>query len=325
MAEFRLAGRTIWVAGHRGMVGSALVRRLSRENCRTVTVDKSELDLREPAAVRRYLDRMTPDAIIVAAARVGGIHANNSRPAEFLLDNLAIENAILGAAHAIGTPKVVFLASSCVYPRLAPQPIPEDALLTGPLEPTNEWYAIAKIAGIKMCDALRRQYGRDFISIVPTNLYGPGDNYDLEASHVIPALIRKTHDAKQNGAPAVTIWGTGNPRREFLHVDDFADACTCLLQHYSEPGHINVGSGSDVSIRELAELVRDTVGYQGEFIYDISQPDGMPRKLLDSARMAVQGWQMRIPLAAGLADAYAWFLEKVAPQTGQQFVQRRID
>ena len=308
--KYGLRGKRVWVAGHRGMVGSALVRRLAREGCQLSTIDKRELDVREPAAVRRFLERSQPDLIIVAAARVGGIRANANRPAEFLYDNLAIETAIIGAAHEVGTPRLMFLASSCIYPRLAPQPIPEEALLTGPLEPTNEWYAIAKIAGVKLCDALRRQYGRDYISIVPTNLYGPGDNYDPEGSHVIPGLIRRLHEAKLAEASAITIWGTGRPRREFMHVNDMADACVFLLKCYSSEGHINVGISTDISILELAERLRDIVGFRGGFIHDTSLPDGMSCKLLDSRRLYSLGWKPQTSLEDGLAGAYRDYLAR---------------
>jgi len=311
MAEpaFSVAGKTIWVAGHRGMVGQALVRRLMREDCRIVTVERAEADLRDGAAVARFLDKARPDAVLVAAARVGGILANDVRPAEFLYDNLAIETAIIHGAHLAQIPKLLFLGSSCIYPREAAQPMTEDALLTGPLEPTNQWYAIAKIAGIKLCDAYRRQYGSDFISAMPTNLYGPGDNYDLAASHVVPALMRKMHEAKLARTPSIPIWGSGRPRREFLHVDDLADACLHLLRHYSAEGHVNVGTGEDVTITEVAETIRDVVGFTGDFVYDAGKPDGTPRKLLDVGRLHGLGWHHRIGLREGLADAYRWFVE----------------
>jgi GDP-L-fucose synthase len=305
MAEpaFPIAGKTVWVAGHRGMVGQALVRRLSREACRIVTVERAEADLRDAAAVARFLDQAQPDAVLVAAARVGGILA------EFLYDNLAIETAIIHGAHLARVRKLLFLGSSCIYPRDAAQPMTEAALLTGPLEPTNQWYAIAKIAGIKLCDAYRRQYGSDFISAMPTNLYGPGDNYDLAASHVVPALMRKMHEAKLAGAASVPIWGSGRPRREFLHVDDLADACLHLLQHYSAEGHVNVGTGEDVTITEVAETIREVTGFAGDFVYDVTKPDGTPRKLLDVGRLHGLGWRHRIGLRDGLADAYRWFVE----------------
>src|SRR5271167_1528109 len=278
---FRIEGRRIWIAGHRGMVGSALMRRLAREHCELVTVDRDRVDLRRQAEVKAWMHETKPDVVILAAARVGGIHANASRPADFLDDNLNLQTNVIHTAAEIGVPKLLFLGSSCIYPRLAQQPIAESALLTGPLEPTNQWYAIAKIAGLMQCQAFREQYGCDFISAMPTNLYGPGDNFDLESSHVLPALLRKTHDAKLRGDAAVTVWGTGAPRREFLHVDDCASALVFLLQRYSASEPVNVGVGEDVSIAELVELVRGAVGFAGEIRYDRSKPDGMPRKLLD--------------------------------------------
>jgi GDP-L-fucose synthase len=306
---FSLAGRRVWVAGHRGMVGSALVRRLGREGCEILTVSRHEADLRRQEPTGRWLERVRPEVVIVAAAKVGGILANDTWPADFLYDNLMIEANVIEAAHRVGALKLLFLGSSCIYPKHAPQPMPEESLLTGPLEPTNEWYAIAKIAGIKLCQAYRRQHGADFISAMPTNLYGPGDNYDLMSSHVVPALIRKMHEAKAAGAPEVEIWGTGRPRREFLHVDDLADACVHLLQHYSGELHLNVGCGEDVTIAELASLVQEVVGYRGRLRYETSRPDGTPRKLLDTRRLTALGWQPTIPLKDGLADAYRWFRE----------------
>jgi len=305
---FSLAGKRIWVAGHRGMVGSAIVRRLAREVCTVLTVDRASVDLRDAAAVKGWLHDNRPDAVVLAAAKVGGILANATYPADFLYDNLLIETSIIGGAHAAGIDRLLFLGSSCIYPKLAPQPIPEDALLTGPLEPTNEWYAIAKIAGIKLAQAFRRQHGRDYISAMPTNLYGPGDNYDLGGSHVLPALIRKAHEAKLAGADAITLWGSGTPRREFLHVDDMADASVFLLQDYSGDEHVNVGFGSDVTILEAAQLVCEVVGFEGTIKLDRDKPDGTPRKLMDSSRLHALGWQPRIMLRDGLADAYAAFL-----------------
>ena len=306
---FDLAGRRVWVAGHRGMVGAALTRRLASEGCALVEVGRSEVDLREQAAVRAWMSRERPDAVFVAAATVGGIHTNATRPAEFLYDNLMIEANIIHAAHEVGVDKLLFLGSSCIYPKLADQPIAETALLTGPLEPTNEWYAIAKIAGIKLAQAYRRQHGRHFISAMPTNLYGPNDNFDLTSSHVLPALVRKMHEAKIARAESVTLWGTGKPRREFLHVDDLADALVHLMKIYDEEEHVNVGVGEDVSITELATICARVVGYEGRFVYDTSKPDGTPRKLLDVSRLAALGWRASIPLEAGIAATYRWFLE----------------
>ncbi len=308
---FELSGKRVWVAGHRGMVGAAVVRRLAAESCEVITVGRDRLDLRDQGAVRDWLAQERPQAVVLAAAKVGGILANDTLPVDFLLDNLLIEAAIIAGAHAAGVEKLLFLGSSCIYPKFAPQPIVEDALLTGPLEPTNEWYAIAKIAGIKLAQAYRKQYGADYISAMPTNLYGPGDNYDLSSSHVMPALIRKVHNAKQAGG-AVEVWGTGTPRREFLHVDDCADACVHLLKTYSGDSHVNVGSGSDVSIMELTRMVMEVIGYDGPVITDPSKPDGTPRKLMDSSRLAALGWQSRIGLREGIADAYRHFLAEVS-------------
>jgi len=305
---FDLAGKRIYIAGHKGMVGSAIARRLARENCEVIT-PQSRIDLREQAEVRRWFAEQRPDGVVVAAAKVGGILANDTYPAQFLYDNLMIEANVIEAARQSGAQKLLFLGSSCIYPKLAPQPITEDALLTGPLEPTNEWYAIAKIAGIKLCQAYRREYGCDFISAMPTNLYGPGDNFDLASSHVLPALIRKAHEARLSGASTMEIWGSGSPRREFLHVDDLADACVFLLQTYSDAEPINVGTGSDVTILELAQLVSEAVGFEGEITRDTSKPDGTPRKLMSSARLNALGWNARIDLREGIADAYRAFLE----------------
>jgi GDP-L-fucose synthase len=305
-----LTGKRIWVAGHRGMVGSALVRRLQREQCEVLTVERSVVDLTRQDQVRLWMRETRPQAVFMAAAKVGGILANSSYPAQFLYDNLMIEANIVHAAFSIGLEKTVFLGSSCVYPKHAPQPIPEDALLTGPLEPTNEWYAIAKIAGIKLAQAYRKQYGCDIISAMPTNLYGPGDNYDLETSHVLPALIRKAHEAKLLGHAAFTIWGSGLPRREFLHVDDCADALVHIMQVYSEPEPINVGSGEDLTIAELARMVADVVGFRGEIDCDLSKPDGTPRKLISSEKLRNLGWRPKIPLRDGLASSYAAFLRQ---------------
>ena len=303
---FALKGRRVYVAGHGGMVGSALVRRLGREDCDILTTPRS-LDLREQTAVRDWFAEARPEAVILAAARVGGIGANSARPGEFLYDNLMIAANVIEAARTVAVAKLLFLGSSCIYPRLVAQPIGEDALLTGPLEPTNEGYAIAKIAGIKLCETYRAQYGCNFISAMPTNLYGPGDNYDAENSHVLPALIRKAHEAQGSGADALTIWGTGTPRREFLHVDDLAEACIALLERYSGSGPINVGAGKDIAIADLAALVAQVVGFEGDIRTDPSRPDGTPRKLLDCSRIHGLGWQARIGLRQGIANAYADF------------------
>jgi GDP-L-fucose synthase len=307
--NYALAGKRVWVAGHRGMVGSALVRELEKENCTILTVARGALDLRDAGAVRAWMKVNAPQAVVLAAAKVGGIVANDSWPADFLYDNLAIENAIIHGAYETKVEKLLFLGSSCIYPKFAAQPITEESLLTGPLEPTNEWYAIAKIAGIKLCQAYRRQHGCDFISAMPTNLYGPGDNFDLTSSHVIPALMRKAHEAKQSGAKSMTIWGSGRPRREFLHVDDCASALVFLLQNYSGDSHINVGSGTDVTIDELARLVMQVVGFEGSLAHDSSKPDGTPRKLMSNQKLTALGWNPRIPLESGLKTTYRWFLE----------------
>ena len=310
MAEpvFPLAGKRIWIAGHRGMVGGALVRRLESEACEVLTTERS-LDLRDQASVRAWLAEETPDAIVLAAAKVGGILANDSYPADFLYDNLMIAANVIEAAHRADVDRLLFLGSSCIYPRLAAQPMREDALLTGLLEPTNEWYAIAKIAGIKLAQAYRKQHGRSYISAMPTNLYGPGDNYHPENSHVLPALIRKTHEAKTGDADAIEVWGTGTPRREFLHVDDLADALVHLLVHYDEAEHVNVGAGEDIAIGDLARLVAEVVGFTGGIEFDASKPDGTPRKLLDCSKLSDLGWQPSIGLRDGIGAAYADFLD----------------
>jgi len=305
---YDLRGKRIWVAGHRGMVGSAVVRRLASEACTVLTATRAEVDLTRQAEVERFVAAEKPDAIVLAAAKVGGILANDTWPADFLYENLLIETAIFGAAHANDVDRLLFLGSSCIYPRLAPQPITEDALLTGPLEPTNEWYAVAKIAGIKLAQAFRKQHGRDYISAMPTNLYGPGDNFDLGSSHVLPALLRKAHEAKLAGAETITVWGTGTPRREFLHADDCADALVFLLRHYSEAEHINVGSGEDLSILELTRLVCKVVGFEGRIVHDLDKPDGTPRKLMSAERLRAMGWAPRIGLEQGLTETYRWFL-----------------
>ena len=306
-APFSLAGRRVWVAGHRGMVGAALVRRLKSEKCEILTVDRSQLDLRDQAAVRAWMTNARPDAVFLAAAKVGGILANNNYPADFLYENLSIQNNVIEAAQSHGVSKLLFLGSSCIYPKFSPQPIAESALLTGSLEPTNEWYAIAKIAGLKLCQAYRRQKGSDFISAMPTNLYGPGDNYDLESSHVIPALIRKAHEAKAQEARELVIWGSGTPRREFLHVDDCAAALVHLMTWYSEDEHVNVGTGEDVTILELATLIAEVVGFKGAIVTDTSKPDGTPRKLLDVSRLTELGWTPSIALRDGLTSTYDIF------------------
>jgi GDP-L-fucose synthase len=308
---FDLTGKKIFVTGHRGMVGSAIVRRLAGEGLEALTATRTELDLRDQAAVDAFMAREKPDVVVIASAKVGGIHANNTQPAEFLYDNLMIASNLIEAAHRTDVAKLLFLGSSCIYPRLAPQPINEHSLLTGALEPTNEWYAIAKIAGIKLCQAYRKQYGRDFISCQPTNLYGPNDNFDLNTSHVLPALLRKAHEAKAANAATMTVWGTGTPRREFLHVDDLADACVYLLRHYSGEVPLNVGWGEDIAIGEVARLVADTVGFKGELVFDTSKPDGTPRKLLDTGRINGLGWRPQIGLKQGLEHYYGWFLENV--------------
>ncbi len=311
-SRFDLTGKRVWIAGHRGMVGSALLRRFEREPCTLLTATKAECDLRRQAEVEGWLAAHRPEVIVVAAARVGGILANDSYPADFLYDNLMIEANIISTAQQIGVQKLLFLGSSCIYPKFAPQPMPEEALLEGQLETTNQWYAIAKIAGIKLCQAYRRQHGSDFISAMPTNLYGPGDNFDLLSSHVVPAMIAKMHAAKIGNAAEVEIWGTGQPRREFLHVDDLADACLFLLRHYSDDRQINVGCGVDQTIAELAETVRRVVGFAGSLRYNTARPDGTPRKLLDVSRMRALGWSPKIDLEQGLAGAYRWYLDHVA-------------
>ena len=303
----------IYVAGHRGLVGSAIVRALKAQGFSQLLLrTHRELDLTDQAAVVEFFQKERPQAVIMAAARVGGIQANNVRPAEFIRDNLLIQDNVIDAAYRSGVAKFVFLGSSCIYPKLAPQPIKEDSLLTGPLEPTNEWYAIAKIAGVKMCQAYRRQYGFNAISLMPTNLYGPGDNFDLQNSHVLPALIRRFHEAKLRGDGSLTVWGTGTPRREFLHVDDLADAVIYLLKTYDDEAIVNIGWGQDVTIRELAEIVASVAGFRGRLEFDSSKPDGTPRKLLDTSRLTALGWTPKIKLKAGIEDTYAWFKDHVA-------------
>jgi GDP-L-fucose synthase len=299
----------IFVAGHRGMVGSALVRALRTAGFQNLLLqDRSQLDLTRQAAVEQFFADFRPEYVFLAAARVGGILANDSHPAEFLRDNLAIQTNVIDAARNHGTTKLLFLGSSCVYPRLAPQPIPEDSLLSGPLESTNQWYAIAKIAGIKMCEAYRRQYGFNAISVMPSNLYGPQDNFDLASSHVLPALLRKFHEAAQLGKDSVEVWGTGSPRREFLHVDDLAEACLFLMQRFDAGGWINIGCGRDQTIAELAQAIAGVVGFKGSIRFDTSKPDGTPRKLLDTSRLSALGWVPRIELEPGLRSTYDWYL-----------------
>ena len=303
----------IYVAGHRGLVGSALVRALqSRGYQRILLQSRSELDLTRQEAVRAFFERERPDAVILAAARVGGIHANNSRPAEFIRDNLLIQNHVIDAAQRSGVEKFVFLGSSCIYPKFAEQPIREDSLLSGPLEPTNEWYAIAKIAGVKLCQALRREYGFNAICLMPTNLYGPGDNFDLQQAHVLPALLRRIHEAKRDGSASVTVWGSGAPRREFLHVDDLADAVLYLLHEYDGEPIVNIGWGKDISILELAELLVSVIDYTGQLLFDSTKPDGTPRKLLDVGRLTALGWAPTIALREGVESTYAWFVEHLS-------------
>jgi GDP-L-fucose synthase len=297
----------VYVAGHRGLVGSAIVRRLQHDGITPITRTRTELDLRDAAAVQKFFESEKPTHVFLAAAHVGGIAANNDYPVEFLSDNLTVELAVINAAYNARVEKLLFLASSCVYPKMAPQPLREEYLLTGPLEPTNEAYAIAKIAGIKLCDAYRRQYGARFFSVMPTNLYGPNDNFDLQTSHVLPAMIRRFHEAKQSNAEHVTLWGTGTPRREFLHVDDLADACVFLMNGYEDLSLINIGCGEDLEIRELAEMVKEIVGFAGELKWDTTKPDGTPRKLLDVSRLNDLGWKQRIGLREGMRKTYEWF------------------
>jgi GDP-L-fucose synthase len=309
---YALDGKRVWVAGHKGMVGRAVVRALADKNGTVLTAERADADLTRQAEVESWMTREKPDAVIVCAARVGGILANDTYPADFIYENLMIEANIIHAAHQIGVEKLLFLGSSCIYPKMAAQPMREEALLTGALESTNEWYAIAKIAGIKLCQAYRKQHGADFISAMPTNLYGPYDNFDLQSSHVIPALLRKCHEAKQNNSASMEVWGSGTVMREFLHVDDCAAGIVFLLQHYSDMGHVNLGTGVDVTITELAEAIKKVVGFDGTFVFDASKPDGTPRKLLDTGKINALGWQPSIKLEAGLASAYEWFRENAA-------------
>lgn len=316
-AVYSLKGKRVWVAGHRGLVGSGLARRLAQEDCEVLTIDHQNLDLTRQDEVERWMSEARPQAIFMCAAKVGGIVANDTNPVPFLYDNLTIAANVIHAAAANRVEKLLYLGSSCIYPKLSPQPIKESALLTGALEATNEWYAVAKIAGLKLCQAYRRQYGCDFISAMPTNLYGPGDNFDLKSSHVIPALIRKAHDAKRQGRAELVVWGSGTPRREFLHVDDAAEALVRLMTHYSADSHVNVGSGSELSILELAKLIARVVGFSGEVVTDQSKPDGTPRKLLDSSKLTNLGWRPRIGLMEGLASTYTWF-QQAGPQAAPQ-------
>ena len=311
-ALFSLSGKKVWVAGHRGMVGSALTRRLAREECQVLTVDRAALDLTDQKATAEWVKSAKPDVVILAAARVGGILANDSRPVDFLLDNLRIETNVLAAAAENGVAKLLFLGSSCIYPRDAAQPMKEEALLSGPLEETNQWYAIAKIAGLKLAEAYRRQAGAHFISAMPTNLYGPNDNFDATRSHVIPALICKVHEAKRAGAGVVEVWGTGAPLREFMHVDDLADACVFLLAHYDGAGPVNVGTGEEMRVADVAKLLLEIAGVKAELRFDRTKPDGAPRKLLDVGRLHALGWQHRIALRDGLERTYAWYARSVA-------------
>jgi GDP-L-fucose synthase len=317
-------GDSIFVAGHRGLVGSAITRRLTDAGFHNLVLrQRHELDLTQQNAVDAFFARVRPQFVFLAAAKVGGILANDSYPGDFLRDNLNIQTNVIDAAYRNGTQKLLFLGSSCIYPKMAPQPMSEECLLTGPLEPTNEWYAIAKIAGLKMCQAYRRQYGFQAIAAMPTNLYGPGDNFSLQSSHVLPALIRKFHEAKLSGTPEVEVWGSGTPRREFLHVDDLADACLFLMQRYEDERWINVGWGTDVSIAELATLVAQTVGYEGRMRFNTSMPDGTPRKLLNVSRLNDLGWAAKVPLEAGLADTYEWFLRNPGSRRGETSEQAR--
>jgi GDP-L-fucose synthase len=309
---YDLRGKRVWVAGHRGMAGSALVRRLAREDCEVLTATHQELDLRDAAALNAWMGANKPQAVFMAAAKVGGIHANDSYPADFIYDNLAIAANVTEASFRHGVEKMLALGSTCIYPRLSPQPIPESALLTGPLEKTNQWYAIAKIAGIKLAQAYRIQHGCDFISAMPTNLYGPGDNFHPENSHVLPGLIRRAHERKRAGETGLTIWGSGKPRREFLHIDDAADGLVAIMQRYSEDEHINLGCGEDIPVGEVARLVMEVVGLPGEITHDASKPDGTPRKLVDVSKLETLGWRAKIPLRAGLEETYSWYLQHVA-------------
>ena len=309
---FQMENTKVWIAGHRGLVGGAIAKRLSRENCTIVTIDRDELDLRDQVGVKKWLEKEKPSIIIVAAAKVGGIFANSTQPADFLYDNLVIETNIIKAAYEIAVKKLLFLGSSCIYPRDAKQPMVEEELLTGPLEKTNESYAIAKIAGLKMCEAFRTQYGCDFISAQPTNLYGEGDKFDPEMGHVIPALMVKAHKGKLNNSPKLNVWGSGTPKREFLYIHDLADALVHLLKNYSGKSHINIGTGEEFSIKQLAEKIRDVVGFQGELVFDTTKPDGSPRKLVNNSRLAELGWKSKTSLDEGLTKTYKWYLDNMS-------------
>jgi GDP-L-fucose synthase len=311
--RYALRNKRVWVAGHQGLVGSALVRRLEVEDCEIVTAPRATYDLRDSQQVDNFMQEVRPQAVFLAAARVGGIHANNSRPADFIYDNLQIQSNVIGAAHRYGVEKLLFLGSSCIYPKFAPQPISEDALLTGPLEPTNQWYAVAKIAGIKLCQAMRRQHGCDFIAVMPTNLYGRGDNFDLQGSHVVPALVAKAHEAKCQRRSVLEVWGSGRPLRELLYVDDAADGIVFLMKHHSDERIVNLGTGIDISIHDLATLVCDVVGFSGTLKFDASKPDGTPRKLLDVSRLAGLGWTPRTSLRVGLEQTYRWYVDYFLP------------
>lgn len=310
---YSLKGKKVWVAGHKGMAGSAIVRRLAQEDCQILTVDRSELDLLRQADVERWLSANRPQAIFLAAATVGGIMANATRPAEFLYENLVIETNVIHGAWRAGAEKLLFLGSSCIYPKLAPQPMTEDALLTGPLEPTNEWYAIAKIAGIKLCQAYRRQYDCDFISAMPTNLFGAADRYDLQQGHVVAALIMKIEAAKREGRDVVELWGTGTPKREFLFVDDMADGLVFLMKHYSDAPHVNIGTGKEMTIRELGERIARVAGWSGRFIFDTTKPDGTPRKVMDVSQLTRMGWQARTPFDTAMTETYRWYVDHHLP------------
>ena len=308
MSIYDLQGKRVWVAGHRGMVGSAIVRRLEQEDCEILTVGRDTVDLANQAQTSEWIAKNRPQAVFLAAAKVGGILANDTRPAEFLYENLMIESNIIDASYRAGVEKLLFLGSSCIYPKFAEQPIKEEALLTGSLEPTNEWYAIAKIAGIKLTQAYRKQYGCDFISAMPTNLYGPGDNFDLNSSHVLPALLRKAHEAKMRGDKEIVIWGTGTPRREFLHSDDCADALVFLMKNYSADSHVNVGSGEDISILDLAKSICNIIGFEGDIKNDLSKPDGTPRKLMNVEKLMTMGWKQKLTFDVGIKDTFNWYL-----------------